>query len=143
MEQGGRRVTSRHRDSSSTLGTLRRRPETQYALLIYQGTTPLPDTDAWASLPAAEQRAIYADYAALSTRPGVTPGLPLGLAEKAKTVRVVDGKMVATDGPYAEPVGGYLVFEADDIDAAVEVAAGIPAARHGGAIEIRPVETYW
>jgi hypothetical protein len=115
----------------------------QYALLIYQGTTPLPDTEAWASLPAAEQKAIYADYAALNGRPGVTPGLPLGVAEKAKTVRVVDGTSVTTDGPYAEPVGGYLVVEADDIDAAVEVAAGIPAARHGGAIEIRPVETYW
>lgn len=115
----------------------------QYALLIYQGTTPLPDTDAWASLPAAEQQAIYADYAALNTWPGITPGLPLGLAEKAKTVQVVDGTLVAVDGPYAEPVGGYLVFEADDIDAAVEVAARIPAARHGGAIEIRPVETYW
>jgi hypothetical protein len=115
----------------------------QYALLIYQGTTPLPDTDAWASLPAAEQQAIYADYAALNTRAGVTPGLPLGLAEKAKTVRVIDGTPVAVDGPYAEPIGGYFVFEADDMDAAVEVAAGIPAARHGGAIEIRPVETYW
>ena len=75
--------------------------------------------------------------------PGVTPGLPLGLAETATTVRVVDGTVVATDGPYAEPVGGSLVIEAADIDAAVEVAAGIPAARHGGAIEIRPVETYW
>ena len=90
----------------------------RYALLIYQGTTPLPDTDAWASLPAAEQKAIYADYAAMNTRPGVTPGLALGLAEKAKTVRVVDGALVTTDGPYAEPVGGYFVFEADDIDAA-------------------------
>lgn len=115
----------------------------KYALLIYQGTTPLPDTDAWAALPAAEQEAIYADYAALNRRPGVTPGLPLGVAEKAKTVRVADGTLHATDGPYAEPIGGYVVIEADDIDAAVEVAAGIPAARHGGAIEIRPVETYW
>jgi hypothetical protein len=115
----------------------------QYALLIYQGSTPLPDTDTWASLPAAEQQAIYADYHALNTRPGVTPGLPLGAAEKAKTVRVVDAKVIAIDGPYAEPVGGYFVVEADDIDAVVEVAASIPAARHGGAIEIRPVETYW
>jgi hypothetical protein len=115
----------------------------QYALLIYQGTTPLPGTTAWAALPEAEQQAIHADYAALNAREGVTPGLPLGLAEKAKTVQVVDGEAVATDGPHAEPVGGYLVLEADDIDAAVEVAAGIPAARHGGAIEIRPVETYW
>jgi hypothetical protein len=68
-------------------------------LLIYQGTTPLPDTDAWASLPAAEQKAIYADYAALNRRPGVTPGLPLGVADKATTVRVVDGTVVASDGP--------------------------------------------
>ena len=115
----------------------------QYVLFIYQGTTPLPDTDAWASLAEAERQAIYADYAALNGRPGVTPGLPLGLAETATTVRVVDGTVVATDGPYAEPVGGSLVIEAADIDAAVEVGAGIPAARHGGAIEIRPVETYW
>ena len=115
----------------------------QYALLIYQGTTPLPDSDAWAALPATEQQAIYADYAALNRRPGVTPGLPLGVAEKATTVRVADGTVVVTDGPYAEPVGGYVVVDADDIDAAVEVAAAIPAARHGGAIEIRPVETYW
>lgn len=115
----------------------------QYVLLIYQGTTPLPDTDAWASLPTVEQEAIYADYAALNARPGVKAGLPLGLADNAKTVRVVDGAPVASDGPYAEPVGGYLVVEADDINAAVAVAARIPAARHGGAIEIRPVETYW
>lgn len=115
----------------------------QYALLIYQGTTPLPGTDAWASLPSAEQQAIYADYGALNARPGVTPGLPLGVAEKATTVQVVDGAVVATDGPYADPVGGYVVVEADDIEVAVEVAASIPAARHGGAIEIRPVETYW
>ena len=86
---------------------------------------------------------VFAFSAKPSGSPGVTPGLPLGLAENAKTVRVVDGTVVATDGPYAEPVGGTLVIEADDIDAAVEVAAGIPAARHGGAIEIRPVETYW
>ena len=115
----------------------------QYVLFIYQGTTPLPGTDAWASLPETEQQAIYADYAALNSRPGVTPGLPLGVADQAKAVRVVDATVVATDGPHAEPVGGYLVIEADDIDAAVAVAAGIPAARHGGAIEVRPVETYW
>ncbi|HZX54129.1 MAG TPA: YciI family protein [Ilumatobacteraceae bacterium] len=115
----------------------------QYTLIIYQGTTPLPNTDAWASLPAAEQQAIYADYAALNKAVGVTPGLPLGRAEQATTVRVVDGVPITTAGPYAEPVGGYLVLEADDVDSAVALAARIPAARHGGAIEIRPVETYW
>jgi hypothetical protein len=115
----------------------------QYALLIYQGGTPLPGTDAWASLSEAEQRAIYADYAALNKQRGVTPGVPLGVAEKAKTVQVVNSEVVATDGPYSQAVGGYVVVEADDIDTAVELAAGIPAARHGGAVEIRPVETYW
>jgi hypothetical protein len=76
----------------------------------------------------------------------VSPGLPLGLPEKARTVRVKDGKTVATEGPYTGPtgaVGGYLVFEADDIDAAIELAARIRAARLGGAIEVRPVEKYW
>jgi hypothetical protein len=43
----------------------------------------------------------------------------------------------------SEGAGGYLVFEADDLDAAIELASRIPAARHGGAIEIRPVATYW
>jgi len=43
----------------------------------------------------------------------------------------------------SEGAGGYLVFEADDVDAAIEVASRIPAARHGGAIEIRPIATYW
>ena len=118
----------------------------QYALLIYQGTTPLPNTDAWEELPADEQQKIYADYAKLNQNPAVSPGLPLGLPAHAKTVRVKDGKVVASEGPFmgAEgAVGGYLVLEADDEAAAIELAASIPAARHGGAIEVRPVERYW
>ena len=51
----------------------------QFVLLIYQGTTPLPNTDAWSALPKDEQRAIYADYAALNDTPGLSAGLPLGL----------------------------------------------------------------
>jgi hypothetical protein len=119
----------------------------QYALLIYQGTTPLPtDAEAWGALSKDEQKSVYADYKALGTTPGVSPGLPLGLPEKAKTVRVQDGLTVASDGPFMGAdgaVGGYLVFEADDFDAAIQLAARIPAARLGGAIEVRPVETYW
>ena len=42
-----------------------------------------------------------------------------------------------------EAVGGYVVLEADDLDAAIELAARIPSARLGGGIEIRPCETYW
>jgi hypothetical protein len=118
----------------------------QYALLIYQGTTPLPNTDAWEALPADEQQRIYADYAAINQNPAVSPGLPLGLPAQAKTVRVEDGKAVTSEGPFMGAgggIGGYLVLEADDEAAAIELAATIPAARHGGAIEVRPVEKYW
>ena len=56
-------------------------------------------------------------------------------------MRVQDGKTLTTDGPFVEmkeAVGGYLVFEADDLDAAIDLASKIPAARLGGAIEVRP-----
>ena len=120
----------------------------QYALLIYQGTTPLPtDPEAWSTLSEGEQKAIYADYGSIHSTPGVTPGLPLGLPERAKTVRVQNGTTTTTDGPVNEGplgvIGGYFVLDADNLDAAIELAGRIPAARHGGAIEVRPVETYW
>ena len=117
----------------------------QYALMIYQGTTPLPtDPDRWATLSEEEQKAIYKDYGALNAIPGVSPGLPLGLPQDATTVRVEGGTPITKEGTYLpEGVGGYLIVEADDLDAAIEVAARIPAARHGGAVEIRPVATYW
>jgi hypothetical protein len=123
-----------------------RRNEMQFVLLIYQGTTPLPNSDAWSSLPEDEQRAIYADYAALNKTPGLAAGLPLGLPESAKTVRVQNGETVTSDGPFVDrngAVGGYFVLEAENADAAIALAARVPAARHGGAIEIRPVATYW
>jgi hypothetical protein len=103
-------------------------------------------TPEWSSLSQEEQRAVYADYAALNKTDGLTPGLPLGLPEQATTVRVDNGQALASPGPYVDSkgaVGGYFVLEADDLDAAIAVAARIPAARHGGAIEVRPVATYW
>lgn len=118
----------------------------QFVLMIYQGTTPLPGSDAWTALPDREQKQIYADYAALNQAAGVTPGPPLGLPQDARTVRVEDGQTSTTDGPYVAgdgAVGGFLVLEADDVDAAIELASRIPAARLGGAIEVRPVATYW
>lgn len=116
----------------------------KFILLIYQGTTPLPGSDRWKAIPQAEQKAIYADYAALSETPGVTPGLPLGLPAAARTVRVKEGKPEVRNGTYLEEgAGGYLMLEAENIDAAIALAARIPAARLGGAIEIRPAEQYW
>ena len=119
----------------------------KYVLLVYQGTTPLPSApEAWATLSEEEQKAVWADYSAINHTPGVTAGLPLGLPEQAITVRVEDGKTVASEGPFVDSVGavgGYLIFEAESIEAAVELAGRVPAARHGGAVEVRPAEQYW
>ena len=112
----------------------------QYVLLIYHGTslsTPRPEE---------EQKRIYAEWGEVNKTPGLTGGLPMGLPENATTVRVEDGKTLTTDGPFAdtkEAVGGMFTLEADDLDAAIVVASRVPAARLGGAIEIRPVVTYW
>jgi hypothetical protein len=116
----------------------------KYVLLIYQGSTPLPGSDRWQALSDAEQKTIYADYAALNKTEGVAPGLPLGLPDSAKTVQVRDGRTHVTNGTYqAEGAAGYAVYEADGIEAAIALAARIPAARLGGAVEIRPAEKYW
>lgn len=116
----------------------------KFVLLIYQGTTPLPGSDAWKALPPSEQQRIYADYAELSKTPGIVNGLPLGLPSAAKTVQVRDGKAEIKNGTFlSEGVGGYAVFEADSIEAATALAARIPAARLGGAVEVRPAEQYW
>jgi len=116
----------------------------KFVLLIYQGTTPLPGSDRWKALSEAEQKSVYADYAELNKAAGVTPGLPLGLPNLARTVQVRDGKPHVRNGPHlAEGVAGYLVYDAEDIEAAIALAARIPAARLGGAVEIRPAEQYW
>ena len=115
----------------------------QYVMLIHQGTSPTPQRpDEWATLTEDEQQQVYADYGAVNATPGVTPGLGLQLPETATTVRVRDGRTLTTDGPFVETkeaLGGYFVFEADDLDAAIALAARVPAARLGGAVEIRPV----
>ena len=115
----------------------------KYVLLIHQGDAPTPrDPEAWATLSQDEQKAVFADYQAINTTPGVTPGQGLGLPETATTVRVQDGKTLTTDGPFVEikeAIGGYLTYEADDLDAAIELAARIPAAHLGGAVEVRPI----
>jgi hypothetical protein len=114
----------------------------KYMLLIHQGTTPLPGSPEWDSLPDADKNAVYAAYATLNQTPGVTPGQQMQGPETATTVRVQDGKTLTTDGPFVETkeaLGGYLFFEADDLDAAIALAAGIPAASMGGAIEVRPL----
>ena len=59
-------------------------------------------------------------------------------------MQVRDGKPEVKNGTYlAEGVGGFSVFEAENMEAAIALAARIPAARLGGAVEIRPAEKYW
>jgi hypothetical protein len=114
----------------------------KYMLLIHQGTTPVPGTDAWERLSQEEQGAVYAAYQALNETPGLTPGVRMQPPDTATTVRVQDGKTLTTDGPFVEikeAIGGYCFYDADDLDAAIELASRIPAARMGGAIEIRPI----
>jgi hypothetical protein len=115
----------------------------KYMLLIHQGDAPTPRSpEDWGRLSEDEQKAVYADYQAINQTPGVSPGLQLQDPETATTVRVEEGKTLTTDGPFVaikEALAGYLVFEADDLDAAIELASRIPAARLGGAIEVRPI----
>jgi hypothetical protein len=115
----------------------------KYMLLIHQGTTPLPGTKEWENLSEDEQKQVYVDYQAVNQTPGVTPAdVRMEPPEAATTVRVQDGKTLTTDGPFAETkeaLGGYLFYETDSLDAAVELASKIPAARMGGGIEIRPL----
>jgi hypothetical protein len=114
----------------------------KYLLLIHHGETAVASSEEWERLSEDEQKAVAADYQAINQTPGVTPGLWLQPPEMATTVRVEDGKTLTTDGPFVavkEALGGYLVFEADDLDAAIELASRIPAARMGGAVEVRPI----
>jgi hypothetical protein len=110
----------------------------KYLLLINQGTA----LETQAALPPDEQAGVWQDYQAINQTSGVTPGRRMASPDSATTVRVADGKVLVTDGPFVETkeaLGGYLFYEADDIDAAIALAARVPAARYGGAVEIRPL----
>jgi len=110
----------------------------QYMLQIFTGGT----TSAFEGLSEDEKQAVTGEYFAISGLPGITGGAQLQPATTATTVTVNGGGTLTTDGPFPETkeaLGGYYLLEADDLDAAIEIAARIPAARMGGAIEVRPV----
>jgi hypothetical protein len=124
---------------------VRRRDETEtrseedsmkYLLQIF------PATDEFVGLSAREQQAIVGEYVAVGQSPGVIGGEQLQPVETATTVRVRDGETLLTDGPFVdakEHLGGFYLVEAEDLDGALEIAARIPAARMGGAVEVRPL----
>jgi hypothetical protein len=110
----------------------------KYLLQIY----PVGAREELERMDEDEQEAIVAEYLAIGRSPGVLGGDRLQPAETATTVRVENGETLLTDGPFVEAkehLGGYLLLEADDLDAALELAARIPAARMGGAVEVRPL----
>jgi hypothetical protein len=115
----------------------------KYMLLIHQGDAPTPyDEEKWAKLSPEEQGKVYAAYQELNQNPKVTPGLQLAPPQSATTVRVEDTQTLTTDGPFVtikEALGGWMLLDADNLDEAIEIASRIPAARMGGAIEVRPV----
>jgi hypothetical protein len=89
-----------------------------------------------------EQNAVTGEYMAIAQAPGAVGGEQLQPTDTATTVTVEDGRTLTTDGPFAETkeaLGGFYLFEADDLDRAIEIASRIPAARMGGAVEVRPV----
>jgi hypothetical protein len=116
----------------------------KFVLVIYHGTSPLPESPGWKALSETEQNTIYAEYAELNKAPGITPGLPPIAPNKGTTVQVRDGKLEIKNGThYLEGIGGAFVLEADNLEAAIAIATRIPQARLGGAVEIRPCEKYF
>jgi hypothetical protein len=108
----------------------------QYALLIYA------EPGYGDALPEAEREAVLADYSALADDPRTIASAQLHPVEAATCVRVAGGRTLMTDGPFAdtkEVLGGLYLFEAANLDEAIELAAQIPAARLGGTVEVRPV----
>src|SRR5277367_4864104 len=103
----------------------------QYALLIYrQEDLPQGATE-------EEQAQVIRDYWALRSEPGVVSGAGMQPAETATTIRSQDGRLLVTDGPFAdtkEVLAGIYLVQADDLDRAIEIAGLIPAVRFGGAI---------
>ena len=110
----------------------------KYLLQIY----PARAREELERLSAEEQQAIVEEYLAIGQSPEVVGGDQLQPVETATTVRVENGEVLLTDGPFVdakEHLGGYCLVEADDLDVALEIAARIPAARMGGAVEVRPL----
>ena len=110
----------------------------KYLLQNYPGSS----VESFEQLSADEQQAIVDEYLALRQFPGILTGEQLQPVETATTVRVQNGETLLTDGPFVdakEHVGGFIVVEADDLDAVLELAARVPAARMGGAVEVRPL----
>jgi hypothetical protein len=107
----------------------------KYALLIYSS----PESR---DVPEDQLESLVREYEAVADEPGVLTGMQLQGIESATTVRVQSGETLLSDGPFVdakEYVGGFFLLEADNLDEATALAARVPAARMGGAVEVRPI----
>jgi hypothetical protein len=107
----------------------------KYAVLIYGEKASAGASD-------TEKKRHRDEYLALNDDPAVFGGEQLHPVAMSTTVRVEGGQTLLTDGPFIEAkeyLGGFYLLEADDLDAATSFAARIPAARIGGAVEVRPI----
>ena len=121
------------------MSTSDRPSSAQYMILIYDRE------EQWARMTEEESRRAFAEYMeysqAMAEAGVMRAGAPLHPTTAATTVRVRDGKVTTTDGPFAETkeqLGGYYIIEVDGLDAALAWAARCPAARDGS-IEVRPL----
>jgi hypothetical protein len=120
-------------------GRARKEDPMQYLCLIYE------DEKAWQTMPPAESEKILGEYHAYTEAIGKSGHLVGGNAlqptHTATTVRVRQGKVATSDGPFAETkeqLGGYYLVQARDLNEAIQLAARIPGARFGS-VEVRPV----
>ena len=110
----------------------------KYLLQIY----PPAAREELERMPEDERQALVEEYLEIGRSPEVIGGQQLQPIETATTVRVDNGETLLTDGPFVdakEHVGGFLLVQAEDLDTALDIAARIPAARMGGAVEVRPM----
>ena len=110
----------------------------KYLLQIY----PPAAREEYDRMPEDERQALVEEYLAIGRSPEVIGGQQLQPIDTATTVRVENGETLLTDGPFVdakEHVGGFLLIQADDLDVALDIAARVPAARMGGAVEVRPL----
>jgi hypothetical protein len=114
----------------------------QYLLMIYRSEAELN------KMSPAERQKMSEEYGTFTQsiiQSGhFKAGDGLQPSTTATTVRVRDGKILTTDGPFAETreqLGGYYLVEAKDLDTALGIAARIPGARDGS-IEVRPIMIY-
>jgi hypothetical protein len=112
----------------------------QYLLMIYD------EEQLWAKMTEAERGTIHQAYGSFGKQfaGSIVGGNALQPTANATTVRVRDGKLLTTDGPFAETkeqLGGYYLINAKDLDEAIKIASKIPSAVMGS-IEVRPIMTF-